>query len=155
MGNINRGKQFEEQVRHGCEAVENTSVVRLIDPQNGYAGVRNICDFIVFHYPLQFFLECKSCYGNTLPFSNITKNQWDGLLRMSDIRGVRAGIIVWFIDHNETVFIPISVLQEMRDNGQKSVNVNTLDMSKCAVIPGTRRMILFDYDFNKFLGATL
>lgn len=153
MPHINRGKQFEQQIREAFEKVPQTSVIRLLDPQNGYAGVRNICDFIVYHYPQCYFIECKSCYGNTLPFSNITDNQWNGLLQMSSIVGVTAGIIVWFIDKDETLFVPIKVLQDLKDAGEKSVNVNKVDRSLCYRVPGTKKKVLFDYDMTGFLGG--
>ena len=154
MGNVNRGKQFEDQVRIGFERVPETSVDRLIDPQNGYAGVRNICDFIVYHYPHEYYIECKSCYGNTLPFSNITKNQWQGLLEKSKYAGVVAGVVVWFIDHDTTMFIPIKTLERMRQEGAKSVNIRHQENLNYEhyIVPGTKKRVLFDYDFTGFLG---
>lgn len=152
MSNQNRGKQFEEQIKDAFRKLPDTTITRLLDPQAGFAGVRNICDFIVYHYPHQFYIECKSCYGNTLPFSNITDNQWEGLLEVSDIVGVVAGVIVWFIDHDETLFVPIKVLQQLKEDGGKSVNINKIDRAVCCIIPGIKKRILFDYDLSGFVG---
>jgi hypothetical protein len=161
---VNRGKQFEEQVREGFAKIPNTSIDRLIDPQNGFAGVRNICDFIVYNYPNQYYIECKSCYGNTLSihsndpkrrYGNITNNQWEGLLEKSKIPGVKAGVLVWFIDHDETYWLDIRLLQMMRDDGYKSIphypewaEEFTYDM--WTRIVGKKLRILFDYDFARF-----
>ena len=82
---ISRGKDFEKVIKECFELVPNTSVDRLHDQMNGFAGSTNICDFIVYHNPLIYYIECKSVHGNTLPFSNITKNQWQGLLAKSKI----------------------------------------------------------------------
>ena len=159
---INRGKQFEDQVEKGLRCVTDTAVLRLIDPQGGFAGVYNVCDFIAYHYPHQFYLECKSCYGNTLSihtnnpknrYGAISNGQWEGLYEASLTVGVVAGVLIWFIDHDETLFVPIQVLQEMRDRGEKSVNINKVDKSLCCIIPGTKRRVLFDYDFSGFLGG--
>lgn len=150
MSKINRGKDFEAQIRKAFEDVPNSAVVRLIDPQNGYAGVRNICDFIMYHKPVQYFIECKSCYGNTLPFTNITDNQWDGLYRMSDIDGVIAGVIVWFIDHDKTVFLPIQDLVNRKRLGDKSFNINKTYDFDVFYLEGKKRRILFDYDVTSF-----
>lgn len=148
---VNRGKDFEECIREACEAVADTSVTRLIDPQAGYAGIRNICDFIVYHYPTQFFLECKSIKGNTLNFkSDITKNQWDGMLEQSKVRGVVAGVIVWFIDHDQTIFVPIQSLEEMRQCGEKSFNVTKWSVDDWFHIDGRKKRIYFEYDMEKF-----
>lgn len=160
MSNVNRGKQFEDQIRAGLEKVPDTSVLRLIDPQGGQAGVSNICDFVAFHYPHQWFIECKSCYGNTLSihtnnpknkYGAISNTQWEGLLKMSPITGVVAGVIVWFIDHDETLFIPIQVLQDLRNSGAKSININKIDRSLCCRIPAEKKRVLFDYDFTNIL----
>ena len=164
---VNRGKQFEEQVRAGFEKVPNTSVDRLIDPQNGFAGVRNICDFIVYHKPTQYYVECKSCYGNTLSihsndpkkkYGNITNNQWEGLLEKSKIPGVKAGVLIWFIDHDVTYWLDIRLLQKIKDDGYKSVKyypewatINSYNLWER--IPGKKLRVLFDYDFTDFLGG--
>lgn len=158
---VNRGKQFEDQVRVGFERVPETSVLRLFDPQGGQVGISNICDFVVYHYPHQFFIECKSCHGNTLSihtnnpkkkYGAISNTQWEGLLKESYVTGIIAGVVVWFIDHDETLFLPIQVLQSMRDEGKKSVNIHTVDRTKCYMIPGKKRRVLFDYDFTDFVG---
>lgn len=155
---VNRGKQFEEQIRKAFEKVPHTTVTRLIDPQNGYAGVRNICDFIIYHYPYQYFIECKSVHGNTFPFSNITQNQWDGLLEMSKTDGVIAGVIVWFIDHDETYFLSIELLNKLRNEGRKSVHYYpdwTAYVPNCenlwSHIVGKKKQVLFDYDVTDFI----
>lgn len=149
---VNRGKDFEQQIRESFERVDNTSVTRLIDPQAGYAGVRNICDFIVYHHPYQYMVECKCHYGNTLPFSCITDNQWQGLLQESYHKGVRAGIMVWFIDHDVTAYVPIQWLEELKLNGKKSLHINDVvgDLTLAVPVYGKKKRILFDYDMERF-----
>ena len=163
---VNRGKDFEGQVEAGFTSIEGVSIDRLPDPMAGYAGVRNICDYIVYKHPYQYYIECKSCYGNTMsihsnnpkqPYGNITKNQWEGLLEKSKIPGVRAGILVWFIDHDETYWIDIRLLQKHRDAGHKSISYwrDWVDCSifcqdKWTIITGKKRRVLFDYDFTEF-----
>lgn len=65
-------------------------VNRVADNTAGYMGGRNICDFITYLYPNIFYFELKTTKGNTLPFSNITDNQWQGLLEKEKIEGVGA-----------------------------------------------------------------
>lgn len=147
----NRGKQFETVFKKSCEKCPGVSIDRFPDPSAGYAGIRNVCDFVVYCYPYQFYFELKSFYGNTLNFSNITDNQWTGLLEKSKIPGVTAGIIAWFIDHDITVFVPIDELQMLNDKGRKSLNIK--DIKECEVnyieIPGKKRRVLFDYLITK------
>ena len=110
----NRGKQFENVIRKSFERVEGVSIDRLNDNTAGFKGVAGICDFIVYKEPYEYYIECKSVHGASLPFRNITDTQWDGLLEKSKIEGVYAGIICWFIDKDVTKFIPIQLLDYMR-----------------------------------------
>jgi hypothetical protein len=163
---VNRGKDFEGQVHDGFLQIPGVSIDRLPDPMAGYAGVKNICDFIVYKKPLQYYIECKSCYGNTMSihsndpkkkYGNITNNQWEGLLDKSKIPGVKAGILVWFIDHDVTVWIDIRRLQKHRDAGNKSIAyygdwIDFTSDTDCmwTQIEGEKRRVLFDYNFIPF-----
>ena len=162
---VNRGKDFEGQVHDGFLQIPDVSIDRLPDPMAGYAGVKNICDFLVYKFPNQYYIECKSCYGNTMSihsndprkkYGNITNNQWEGLLDKSKKPGVRAGILVWFIDHDDTYWIDIRLLQKWRDAGHKSIKFFS-DWSELdphselwTRICGKKRRVLFDYDFIPF-----
>ncbi len=162
---VNRGKDFEGQVEAGFANIAGVSIDRLPDPMAGYAGVKNICDFIVYKYPLQYYIECKSCYGNTFSihsndykrkYGNITNNQWEGLLEKSAIPGVNAGVMLWFIDHDETYWLDIRLLQILKERGDKSISCYPEWMSEFDVsnlwtrITGKKRRVLFDYDFTDF-----
>ena len=107
----NRGKQFERVIREAFEKVPGVSIDRLHDQTNGFKGSQNICDFIVYKEPYEYYFECKSVHGRTLSihsiphtgkdgkvcgfYGNITDKQWGGLLEKSKIPGVFAGIICW------------------------------------------------------------
>lgn len=147
----NRGKDFENVIRECFNKVPNTNVERMADPVQGYLGVRNHCDFIVYHKPQEYHIECKSVHGNTFPFSNLTKNQWEGLLEVSKIDGIIAGVIVWWVDKDVTRFIPIHVLQCMRDIMlYKSVRYDTIDVGPIYDIKGKKKRVFFDYDMEEF-----
>ena len=155
---VNRGKKFEEVIKEAFEKVPNTSVVRLHDQTNGYLGGRNHCDFIVYHKPLEYHIECKSVHGNTLPFTNITDNQWEGLLEKSKIKGVVAGVICWWTDKDVTKFIPIQVLEALKDCNYKSLRydyyVLNVDMP-IIDIAGKKKRVFFDYDMSQFLSEVI
>lgn len=158
----NRGKDFEDKIRDAFEAVPDTSVVRLPDPVMGYLGYRNICDFIVYHYPYQYFIECKSVHGNTLSIHSndpkkkyglITNNQWEGMLKEGCKKGVIAGVICWWIDRDVTKFIPIQTLQMLRSNGYKSVKYNLISVPTTDIY-GKKKRIFFDYDMEDFFARS-
>jgi penicillin-binding protein-related factor A (putative recombinase) len=151
MSKINRGKAFEQKIKEAFEKVHDVSIDRINDNMNGYKGIAGICDFTVYKYPYICYLECKSCYGTTLPFSNITNNQWNGMLEKSKIKGITAGVMVWFIDYDKTVFIPIQSLQQMKEKGDKSVNVKYLDnILNLIYINGVKKVVFIDYDVSNF-----
>lgn len=167
----NRGKDFEGVLRECFERMADISIDRIHDQTNGYKGSQNICDFIVYRYPYQYYFECKSVHGNTLSihsipkpdkkgvlhgfYGDITDTQWEGLLEKSKIPGVIAGVICWWIDKDITLFIPIQVLQFMRDIGKKSIRYDDIynydgypDMIE---IQGKKKRVFFDYDLEEFL----
>ena len=149
---VNRGKQFEDVIKNAFLQVPNVSVVRLHDQTTGYMGSKNHCDFIVYKKPLEYHLECKSVHGNTFPFSNITENQCEGLLEKSKIKGVVAGVIVWWVDKDVTKYIPIQLIQKMKDKGGKSIRYDILCSSGYSTleIKGKKKRVFFDYDMEQF-----
>lgn len=149
---IQRGKDFEEIIKKGFLAVDETTVERLPDPTSGYLGYRNPCDFLIYHYPYVYYIECKTTHSHRLPFVNVTFNQRVGMLEASETKGVIAGIICWFIPCDKTYFIPIQVYEKLRLDGVKSLNLNKPEQMKDWVeITGTKKRIFFDYDIDGFI----
>ena len=151
MGNANRGKQFEQVIKEAFLRVPGTSVIRLLDPTNGYMGIRNICDFIVYKYPHQYLIECKSVHENTFRYStksnHITDTQWEGLLEAGKIKGVVSGVIVWYVLKDVTKFYPIWKLKRLKDAGKNSVRY---DDENGVVLCGVKKRVFFDYDMQQF-----
>lgn len=150
---VSRGKQFEQVIREAFEKVPDVSIDRLHDQTTGYRGSQNICDFIVYKEPYEYYIECKSVHGNTLPFSNITETQWNGLLEKSKIEGVFAGVVCWWIDRDITKFIPIHLLDMIKANGGKSIRYDftLFDRELCTEIKGKKKRVFFDYNMEEFL----
>ena len=153
---VNRGKQFENVIRKSFERVDGVSIDRLNDNTAGFKGIAGICDFIVYREPYEYYIECKSVHGASLPFSNITDTQWNGLLQKSQIEGVFAGVICWWIDKDVTKFIPIQLLQYMKECDKvKSYRYEFggyLPKQYTAVeIKGKKKRVFFEYDMEEFL----
>jgi len=148
---VNRGKQFEDVIREAFEKVPGVSIDRLHDQTTKFKGTSaNICDFIVYREPYEYYFECKSVHGNTLPFRNISATQWNGLLEKSFIEGVYAGVICWWIDKDRTLFIPIQTLQKLLNSGNVSYRYdwNSYDVVE---LKGKKKRVFFDYDMESFL----
>ena len=150
---VNRGKQFEDLIREQFEKIDNITVTRLYDVTMGYKQINNPCDLIVYKKPNILFLECKAVHGNTLNFkSNIRDNQWDKLLAYSKVPGVIAGILVWFIDRDETYFVDIYWLELLKRQHYKSFNAkDCFNPTFVTPIYGKKKRIFFDYDLVRFL----
>lgn len=154
---VNRGKDFEDEVRKSLEKIDGLYVERLYDPQGGYAGVANPCDFICYKRPQFYMLECKSTHEDRLAiyspnpkkkYGMISNTQWEGMLAATQF-GVVAGVICWWIDRDVTRFFPIQELANLRDSGAKSVRYDA-NVSDSLEIAGTKKRIYFDYDFTEF-----
>lgn len=150
-----RGKQFEDVIKKCFLNVRNVSVDRIHDQLTGFKGSQNICDFIVYKKPYEYYIECKSIHGNTFPFKNITDTQWNGLTQKSCIEGVKAGILCWWIDKDVTRWIPINIINYLADEGAKSIRYDTdvylgKNTHKIIDIPGKKKRIFFDYDMEVF-----
>jgi penicillin-binding protein-related factor A (putative recombinase) len=155
MRATNRGKDFEKNIKECLCHIKDVSFDRLPDPMAGYSGVRNICDFSMFHSPDMFYLECKSHYGNTLNYaSDITENQWNGMLEKSRLYRCVAGVCVWFIDHDITVFVNILDLENHRKSGAKSLNIIDITGENSVphfIIDGIKKKVMFKYFGESFL----
>lgn len=156
---MNRGKDFEGSFRKQMES-SGFDVNRVADNTAGYMGGRNMCDFITYLYPNIFYFELKSTKENTLNFSNITKNQWEGLIEKEKFEGVGAGVVVWFIKHDKTFFVSADCMHKMKNEGSKSLHINDLTeralcfdeckYHKCFEIKGRKKRVFFEYDMEQF-----
>lgn len=156
---VNRGKNFEDVVKSDIERLESVYIQRLYDPQGGQLGVSNPADFIAYKKPQFYLLECKSTHANTLSiytapnpkkkkYGAFSNTQWEGMLDATK-KGVVAGGLVWWIDHDVTKFIPIQELEKLRSAGAKSIRYD-LDIPNSLVIKGQKKRVYFDYDFSEF-----
>jgi recombination protein U len=154
---VNRGKDFEDEVRKALEKIDGLYVERLYDPQGGYAGVANPCDFICYKRPQFYMLECKSTHENTMAiyspnpkrkYGMISNTQWEDMLAATQY-GAVAGVICWWIERDVTRFLPIQELEKIRNSGAKSVRYDA-NVPNSLEIAGTKKRIYFDYDFTEF-----
>ena len=145
---LNKGKKFETRVKIDFEKIPDVSIDRIYDTQSGYKTISNISDYIVYKYPNIFYIEVKSHKGNTFPLSCLT--QYDKLIRKKNIKGVRAGVILWMIDHEKIIYIPISTFEKLIIDGKKSFNIKMMDTKeyKFIDIPAIKLRTFFQCDFT-------
>ena len=147
---INRGKAWETKFKEDwIKSMPDSSIDRLYDPVNGYTSIANISDFICYKYPNIFYMECKSHEGNTFPISALT--QYEKLSKKVGIKGVRAGVVLWFIDHDcGILYVPISTFTKLIQDGKKSFNVKMIDDPNypCLKIPSVKKRVFYDADYS-------
>lgn len=148
---INRGKQFEGKFKNDFLKIPNSSLDRLYDTQNGYKSISQISDYIGYVYPNIFYLECKCHEGNTFPLENLT--QYAKLKQKVGIPGVRAGVVIWFIDHDKIIYVPITTITKLHADKKKSVNIRTIshDEYDFVDIPVEKRRVFLDADYSALL----
>jgi len=150
----NRGKQFEERFKLDWKrTVPNASLDRLYDQVSGMKTISNISDFIGYSYPNIFYLECKSTKENTFNFSYLT--QYEKLKPKVGIPGVRVGVVIWFINHDRVVYVPIGTVSKMKEDGLKSVNIRTLDGSgyRFFEIPSKKLRVFLESDYGVLMST--
>ena len=145
MANI--GKNFETIIGKAFEKYPFTSVDRIPDQTMHYKDRKNVADFIVYHHPTLYYIECKTVHGNTLPFSNIT--QFDALLKKTHIYGVEAGVMCWWVDKDVTRWFPITELEYLRIQGKKSIRFDDYVWGS-KLIRGKKKRTYFEYDIDSF-----
>lgn len=149
---LNRGKQFEAKLKQDFLAtVPDSSIDRLYDSVSGYKAISNISDFIAFKKPCIYYLEAKSHQGNTFPLTNLT--QYDKLLGKVGIPGVRTGVVLWMIDHDRVIYVPLATITKLKADGKKSVNINTIEKEGYRIvnIPSVKKRVFLDSDYSVLL----
>ena len=149
---LNKGKQFESKFKEDwLKTVPNSSIDRLYDQVSGYKFLSNISDFIGYSYPNIFYLECKTIKGKSFPFANLS--QYEKLTAKVGIKGVRAGVVIWFYEYDKVLYIPISTITQMKKENKKSLNIDLINKEKYRIldIPSTKKRVFMDSDYSVLL----
>lgn len=146
---LSLAKEFENKVKEDWQSIEGVSIDRLYDPEGGYFGISNISDFIAYRYPCIYYIEVKTIKGNTFPLTNL--KQYDKLVRKKNIKGVNAGVILWFYEHdNKITYIPIEVFEQLKKDEKKSFNVKYIESQEYfnIPIPSIKKRTYYDSDYS-------
>lgn len=148
MAKKNRGKQFEDKFKEDWKRTVSKCIDRIYDSMSGMKSVSNISDFIGYKKPHIFYLECKSTRENTFNFHKLT--QYDKLTEKVGIPGVRTGVVIWFIEHDRVVYVPIKTITKMKEDGLKSVNIRNIDATdyKFYNIPSRKLRVFMESDYS-------
>ena len=148
---VSRGKQWEEKVKEDLSKLMDVSLERVPDQVSGFKSTsQNPCDFYCYVYPHFYYIEAKSVNGNTF---GVDFAQYDRLLVRSGRKGVRTGVLLWWIPHQKVAYIPIKTFEKLKKDGKKSVNIKMLgtDEYRIIEIPSVTKRILPTCDYNVLL----
>lgn len=150
---INKGKAFEQKFYQDWKkSFPEGTINRIYDTMNGYKSISNVSDYIGYSYPNIMYLECKSHRGNTWNFNYFT--QYEKLLEKVGIKGVIAGVILWMIDLDKVVFLPVEEVKKMKDDNCKSFNIKMLEEKVYNIIeiPSVKKRVFMDSDYSVIMG---
>ena len=152
IGNDGLGKAAEAKIKQWLDNPDvGYSLDRFYDQMSGFYQVsRNICDFVCYKYPNQYYIESKATHEDRFDFSMLTETQHDGLLAKSKIPGCYGLVIVLFATHKRAFVIDIRDIEKLEDDGKKSLNVNKVSIwgipyAEIPAIPSNRKSLL-DYE---------
>ena len=149
------GKKLERKLKEDFLKMGGATIDRLYDPVSGFHGICNVCDFIGYKFPFICYMECKTTKGNTFPLSRLT--QYDSLIKKKGIKGVIAGVVIWFYDNDKIVFVPIDTIEKLLSDGEKSVNIRKFLNSEeeyaynILELPSVKKRTFFDTDYTALL----
>lgn len=142
----NYGKEFEQKFKEDFLKVDDSTVDRLYDTMNGYKSIKQISDFIGYIYPNIFYIECKSHRGASIPMGNIT--QYEKLKEKIGIKGVRTGVVLWLIDKDKVMYVPMSTIKQLKEQGEKSIGIRHLENYNIIEIPSVKKRVFMDSDYT-------
>ena len=83
--------------------------------------------------------------------------QYDKLIKKDGIKGVIAGVFIWFYEKDKVLFVPIGVCRQMMEDGEKSVNCkkfceNSYKKSYNIIdIPSKKKRTFMESDYSVIL----
>lgn len=161
---MDEGKKFEVDFENSLSKRSNISYDRLYDTMNGFRGVANICDFIVYARPHQIYFELKSVKDKTFDIGNIkegkfrslSRTQYQGMLDKVLIQGVSAGVLLEYRlestkEDRKHYFIPIECIEYMAEEGKKSINIKDIEYWGGIEIRSTKKRTRYNIDIDHLL----
>ena len=146
---INFGKSFERKfVKDWAKSFPKSFIFRLKDNTSEYRyNSANPCDFICFVNGTLYLVELKTVHGSTFPLSNLS--QYDQLLGYKDVPGLVACVIIWYVDKDKVLVVPIQTIQQLKNDNKKSVNINNIFNDYLVIdVPSKKKRVYLDSDYS-------
>lgn len=162
-----RGKQFEEdfkssvpydiliyRYKDGTSSWGNNMVCHNCKTpieSNTRFQAKNKCDYELYKFPNVFYLELKSTKGASFSYSMVRDNQVKELTIDSKHKGVFAGIIINFSEHNETYFLDIKLYNSCVDTLERKSIPISFFREHAILIKQEQKRVNWRYDIHGFI----
>lgn len=125
-----RGKEFEGIFSDAVEEIMvngyQVDIQRLYDVI-GKKTINQPADFMCYKKPNEIYVECKST--NKPYFSYYSQPQYPRLIDKSKIDGVKAGMLVWYVQSKRVFWFDIDFLTKYyASTSIKSLSIKKIDM---------------------------
>jgi len=154
------GKTAEQRIRSWLDRPEDGySFDRIPDQLSGYYMVsRNICDFVCYKYPYNYYLESKATVHDRFDFSQLTDVQRIGLRKKANIKGCYGIVVVLFVEAQRAFLINIKDIADDTPEANlivKSINIKTIDKWEIPyweiqTIPSRKQILEYTGDLPDF-----
>ena len=131
MANTTIGKKWENKFASTFEKqFPNMLIYRLPDQQSGYAGEggSNPCDFLCYPGDCVLMVECKAIKGASINFSEI--RQYKPMLGYKGRYKTHIGVLVWFYEKDQIIWVSIEEMEKMVADGEKSIGLRMINEKK-------------------------
>lgn len=138
-------KETEKRIKEQIEKVKGAYVLRLYD----FIGARDYpSDLLVFYKRNLILLEIKTSQLKSFPFSNISDNQYTGMLcAIKKATGIKSYVLIWFYTQDTTLLCNIETIQKLKET-QKSIRYDSEDVYK---VKGQKKNKYYEYDIKDML----
>lgn len=124
-----RGKEFEKLFENATKGLAadgfQVDIQRLYDII-GKKTISQPADYMCYYYPNEIYVECKSTHEGS--FSYLVQPQYPRLKEKARIRGVVAGMMIWYVRLKRVFWVDILFLEAFyAATGIKSISVNRLE----------------------------
>ncbi len=153
----NLGKNAEVRIKQWLDHPEyGYSFDRIKDQMSGFYGSSNICDFVVFKSPNQYYIESKATWQDRFDFANLTTIQKNGLYKKSKIDNVYGLIIILFATYQRTFILNIEDVVDSLSNNIKSINIKKIDKWKIPYVeiktlPSRKQLLEYSGDLVEYV----
>ena len=104
-----------------------------------------------FYNKTLYLIETKSHKGNTFPFSAFS--QYDKMIQYVGSPDIRVGVVIWMMDHDKVIYLPVKSVEHMKRDNKKSFNIKDLEGDTYKIIPlkSTKKRVFLDTDYSSLL----